>query len=342
MADGHEAITLTGAIAVLNLDQNASSCASGVRRTNALAAGAIAVLYVDPAFINLGASGTSWSMLRAEWDQADAQIQTSPFWARASILFPASSYPVQGDKIADFSSRGPVSSGSLAGVPQYLVKPEITAPGVDILAAFSDNFSGPTTASLDNGTSMSSPHTAGSATLLRAVHPTWTPMQVKSALNMTASTTNLVKANGQPSDLWDRGSGRIDLAKATNTGLILNETGANFLAANPATGGNISALNLPSMANGACAASCSFTRTVTGTIAGSQTYTLSFTGLPPGSAAVSPPAGFTITGTVATQAITVTITGAALTAGVWNLGELVLTPTSGPQPVLHMPIAVRP
>ena len=85
--------------------------------------------------------------------------QSDPAAATASLLFPAASFPQLGDVVADFSSRGPVANSG-----QYLVKPDITAPGVDILAAYAANFGGGATATaLDNGTSMSSPHIAGSA-----------------------------------------------------------------------------------------------------------------------------------------------------------------------------------
>ena len=58
----------TGGIAVIHLDGTSSACASGARRTNALAAGAIGVIFVDVAFLNLGANQTYWSMRRADWD----------------------------------------------------------------------------------------------------------------------------------------------------------------------------------------------------------------------------------------------------------------------------------
>ena len=83
--------------------------------------------------------------------------------------------------LAGFSFRGP--SGMGVGQFANLTKPDITGPGVDIYAA-SPGACG-TSYGFLSGTSMSSPHTAGSAALVRAVRPTWTATEVKSALMMT-------------------------------------------------------------------------------------------------------------------------------------------------------------
>jgi len=318
---------------VLALDQNASSCGSGARRTAALAAGAIGVIFVDRDFINLGASGTSWSMLRADWDKAWAAMQADPQAATASLLLPAASFPQRGDVVADFSSRGP-----LANSGQYVIKPDITAPGVDILAAYTADLGGANATALENGTSMSSPHIAGSAALLRAVRPDWTPTQIRSAMNMTAKFDGLIRADGSATDAWDLGSGRIDLTHAALSGVVLDETTANFVAANPASGGSLASLNLASMASVSCATTCTFTRTVSSTSLTAQNYTLSFTGLLAGAATVTP-ATFTLAAG-ATQTITISIDGTTLASG-WNFGRLVLDANDVLLPSLHMPIAIR-
>jgi subtilisin family serine protease len=107
------------------------------------------------------------------------------------------------DQLADFSSQGPRSGdGGL--------KPELTAPGVDILAARSQYVRGGsgyyTTMS---GTSMATPHVAGAAALLVAAHPDWTGQQLKQALVST------VKATGQYTP-YQAGSGRLDALAAVH------------------------------------------------------------------------------------------------------------------------------
>ncbi|MEO7433292.1 MAG: S8 family serine peptidase [Dokdonella sp.] len=322
-----------GAIAVLALDPNTSACGSIARRTAALTAGAIGVIFVDRDFINLGASDTSWSMLRADWDQAWAQIQTNPSTATASLLLPTASFPQRGDVVADFSSRGP-----LASLNQVIVKPDITAPGVDIIAAYAGAFGGATATAMENGTSMSGPHTTGSGALLRALQPTWTPTEIRSAINLTSKRTGLIRADGSDVDAWDLGSGRVDLTRAALTGLVMDETNANFVAANPSASGDMSTLNLASMASQNCATTCSFTRTVRSTSLVSRDYALTFTG-PTAAAATVVPATFTIAAG-ATQVITVTINGTALATG-WNFNHLELAGNDVLLPLLHMPIAIK-
>ncbi|MFD9704220.1 S8 family serine peptidase [Lentzea sp. NPDC059081] len=101
------------------------------------------------------------------------------------------------DQLASFSSKGPRIGDSG-------LKPEVTAPGVGIVAAAAGTNGGHVAAS---GTSMATPHVAGAAALLRQEHPEWTPAQVKSALATTAKPTAGVSA-------FDQGAGRIDVSKA--------------------------------------------------------------------------------------------------------------------------------
>mgnify|MGYP005846672741 CR=1 FL=1 len=137
----------------------------------------------------------------------------------------------QGDVMAAFSSRG--GPGQTLGIN----KPDITAPGVNILAGHTPmpaTIAGGAPGQLFQviaGTSMSSPHIAGAGALLKALHPDWTPAQIKSALMTTAWLDGVVKEDGvTPVDPFDVGSGRVDLNKAGQPGLTFNVSGADYLA----------------------------------------------------------------------------------------------------------------
>ncbi len=333
-ADGFEVVSdRIGAVAVLSLKSAvASPCASGARRTAAVNAGAVGVVFVDDTYLNLGAANTSWAMLTTDWTQLEAGM--NPATATVTIDIAARAFPSQGDVIAGFSLRGPRLVGG-----QGIVKPDITGPGVDILAVGAANVVGANGVYLNNGTSMSSPHLAGSAALLAALQPTWTPPQIKSAMNLTSNNFGAINADGTPVRPWDYGSGRVNLATAAKVGLVLDETPANFLAANPSSGGDISSLNLASIAKYAMTGTQTFTRTFQRVRTGPQTYTLGFSGLPAGAATFSP-STFTIA-SGATQAVTVSIDSSLITGGVWSFGELTLTPAAGDEPNLHLPVAVH-
>ncbi|MFE0631732.1 S8 family serine peptidase [Streptomyces sp. NPDC058864] len=114
------------------------------------------------------------------------------------------------DALASFSSRGPRIDGAL--------KPEITAPGVDILAANSQ-FDGNDQGSYQSmsGTSMAAPHVAGAAALLAAAHPELTGAQLKDLL---ASSSRQTPAY----DAFEAGSGRLDVAAAAHAGVFASAT----------------------------------------------------------------------------------------------------------------------
>jgi subtilisin family serine protease len=121
-----------------------------------------------------------------------------------------------GNVMGIFSSRGP-------GPIEDILKPDVTAPGINILAGNSpdaansvagENFSS------RSGTSMSTPHVAGVAALLKQAHPDWAPAEIKSAL-MTTAYQDVDDEDGvTPANPFDFGSGHIDANKANDPGLV--------------------------------------------------------------------------------------------------------------------------
>ncbi|QRN98638.1 S8 family serine peptidase [Archangium violaceum] len=114
--------------------------------------------------------------------------------------------------VNDFNPGPQMNSGSSRGpTPDLLMKPDVSAPGTAIVAAVPFAISATGYASL-SGTSMASPHIAGSAALLRQAHPEWTPLQVKTALMNTAG--NLATLTGDSYRTIEQGSGFVDLSRA--------------------------------------------------------------------------------------------------------------------------------
>ncbi|NUP62279.1 MAG: S8 family serine peptidase [Nonomuraea sp.] len=119
------------------------------------------------------------------------------------------------DELADFSSRGPRAADSA-------LKPEITAPGVDIVAARAkDAPFGEGSYVAMSGTSMSTPHVAGAAAILAGQHPDWSPGTLKAALMGSASPNPAVA-------VFDQGSGRVDVGRATAQAVTAEPGGVGF------------------------------------------------------------------------------------------------------------------
>ncbi len=236
-----------------------------------------------------------------------------------------------GDITASFSSRGPVSKVDV-------IKPDIGGPGVDIFAAVnsSANTSGDEFGFL-SGTSMSSPHNAGAGALV-AGSTDWTPYEIKSAIMLTSKDKNVFKEDGvTKADPFDTGAGRIDLTKVLQSGLVLDETPANFLAANPETGGDPKTLNIASMQDSSCVEGCSFTRTVTNRSGNWGVWTMF--GYPKAQGMniwVDP--FVLVLGDGESADVKVTVDTAFADAN-WNFGDVEIIPLMGNLAKLHMPVA---
>src|SRR6267378_4563503 len=118
------------------------------------------------------------------------------------------------DIIAGFSSRGPAFIGNTL---LKEVKPDVVAPGVNVYSSIlMSTCASPPCFAFFQGTSMATPHVAGAAALLKQLHPTWSPAQIKSALVQSATRPVKSSSTGNPlPNPMDRGSGRINLAAAS-------------------------------------------------------------------------------------------------------------------------------
>ena len=234
------------------------------------------------------------------------------------------------DIMAAGSSRGPAAALS------DIVKPDVAAPGTDILAAYKDG----TNYDLMSGTSMASPHVAGAAALLRALYPNWSVTEIQSALMTTAWTDMLKEDYANPAIPFDMGSGRIDMNFAALAGLVLDETKANFDAADPKIGGDPTSLNIASFAENQCLQDCEWTRVVSSTLATSVDWTAAITA-PTGMTVTVTPSNFTLA-PFAQQTITVTADVKGLPADVWAYASFTLEPSQAGVPDAKFPIAVLP
>jgi subtilisin family serine protease len=240
------------------------------------------------------------------------------------------------DIVGGFSSRGP---------SQFeILKPDFTAPGVNILAAVAADGGGPVQYGFQQGTSMSSPHGAGAGALLKALHPTWSPAEIRSAL-ATSATGGLLNEDGAtPANPFDVGSGLLGLGGAAAVGLVLDETGASYAAANPGLGGDPKTLNQPSLVDYRCTFTCSWTRTVKSVLPAAASYTASFSG-PAGMTVTVTPGAFSIPAG-GTQVLQFTADVTALPSGAFAFGAVTLTTGStlpaGPVTSTRLPVVVVP
>jgi len=238
--------------------------------------------------------------------------------------------PSSGDIMPAFSSRGPNNL-----VPDVL-KPDLVAPGVSILSAGPPLQGENPTFSTLSGTSVSAPFVAGAASLLMSLYPDWGPDMIRSALMTTAGASGLLKDDGTSSaDSFVRGAGRVDLREAVWTGLALQESSANFLAADPALGGDPRALNLPFLVDSDSSGISSWRRTFTSTLDVFSSWSVSVSG-PSGMNMTPSPSSFTLApGAAITLLVEANLQG--LPENQWAFGEVVLSSLSSPQ--IRLPVA---
>jgi subtilisin family serine protease len=243
------------------------------------------------------------------------------------------SKPSSADVVAFDSARGPLNLPGEDWVEDTL-KPNLIAPGKSIWAASEH---GQAYQPL-SGTSMSSPHVAGAAALLKSVHRGWGPSQLASAIETTSTPELARNRDGNPAEPHDRGSGRPQLGEAANAGLSLEVTSQEFFSADPQLGGDPKDLNLAGLVDSSCSDVCTFTRTVTDQMGGGS-WTATAEDFPDGAIVSVNPQNFTLTnGSSRSLQIDVDVADIVV-VGQWISGRVRLSAAGSPDQYLTVSVS---
>ncbi|HKB72849.1 MAG TPA: S8 family serine peptidase, partial [Burkholderiales bacterium] len=306
--------THTGKIVVIDR----GTCTFSTKIRNARDAGASGVLVVnnapgDPAAMGQDGTADQPATSAVMLAQNDRGAIRSAAATNASATANGTSFAEvltnNQNFLAGFSSRGPTNLLD--------IKPDVCAPGVNVLSSVPGN-----RFAMFQGTSMATPHVAGSSALLVQLHPDWTPAMVKSALVDTATrAANLGTTNPQ-----NIGGGVINLAAATTTKAVLEPATLSFRKIEPESG-----------------QSKTISVTLTNVSGASQTYTATAAvtvGASTGVVASVSPASVTLgAGESATLNVTVNADKAAASGQYW--GRLTVTPATGAAVAAPLWVAIR-
>jgi subtilisin family serine protease len=325
---------------------------------NAADAGAVAAIVYniagDPIVMH-GESGRS-DIPAIMMGQADANLILAEFDAGNDVTvvldkgFLLASSDT-GNEMATFSARGPAPVADI-------LKPDVTAPGVNILAGFSPDSAyskeGENFAYL-SGTSMSTPHVAGVAALIRQAHPDWSPATIKSALMTTSRQDITSSGGGGAASPFDFGAGHIAPNSAIDPGLAFEITDDEYDAfacgiESPAVteercekleAAGVSSegrqLNLPSVSLSELANSQTVTRRVTNVDDEAGSYLIEASSPPGMRVDVVPDSISLAPGESVTFEITITYESGPL--DLWRFGSFTWRST---EHTVYGPIAVRP
>jgi minor extracellular serine protease Vpr len=294
------------------------TCTFSTKIRNARDAGAVGVLVVnnsagDPAA--MGQDGTpdqpkTPAVMLAQADRgairglaASSTSATANGAAFAEVLTNNQNF------LAGFSSRGPTNLLD--------IKPDVCAPGVNVYSSIRHGGF-----AMFQGTSMATPHVAGSSALLRQLHPDWTPAQVKGALVGTATRDARLRTTN-PQNI---GGGVINLAAATSTAAVLEPATLSFRKIEPESG---QSKTISVTLTNVSSASQTFTAAAAVTVGASADV----------AASVSPSSVTLGAGESATLNVTVDAAKSAASGQYW--GRLTVTPSSGSPVAAPLWVAIR-
>ncbi|MCL1119204.1 S8 family serine peptidase [Shewanella seohaensis] len=290
------------------------SCNFTLKAANAKAAGAKAVVVYNNAAgapITMSMPGEEFPAVMITMDAGLAIIESMGEAATTGTIVAKTKrimVPELADNLNSTSSRGPDGN-------QNILKPDIAAPGTNILSAFSPDDGGEDF-NMISGTSMASPHVAGAAALMSQLHPDWSANDIKTALTSTAKFDGILDDDAvTPATPFDMGAGRMDLDAAAKAVLTFDK---------------------PSIASDSCVGPCTFTRTVYNKADTKTSWNLSASSDSTG-ITVSPATLELAAGASATFTVTVDSTFAEY--GEWIFGNIMITSADGLQDA-HLPLAV--
>jgi subtilisin family serine protease len=307
------------------------------------------VLYNDP----LGATNTlalfhsvpSVHLVAASGLAVKSYITAMGAGATASIAQATILYNATAPLTASFSSRGPLLAGN-----GDILKPDLIAPGESILAAVAPPGNRGREFDLYSGTSMSSPHVAGLAALMKEKYSNWSPMMIKSALMTTAYDVldgGTPAPNTNPVLIFRQGAGHVQPNSALDPGLVYDSNFADWLSficgAQPGGGCtgvtpmDPSDLNLASIAIGDMAGVQTVKRRVTNVSGKPLTVTAAVTGMGGFNTVVNPSSLTLKPGE--TQQFTVSFARTTAALNAYTGGQLTWT---GGGYTVRSPIVVRP
>jgi subtilisin family serine protease len=277
--------------------------------------------------VHIGPAGAAkvWSYIAAKGSAATAELKLGNITKTKTPL----------PQIGGFSSRGPALANDAD-----LLKPDVSAPGVSVLAAVAPPSNSGRSYDLYSGTSMAAPHITGLAAFMLSVHPQWSPMKIKSAM-MTTATRLKDSAGKLSNDVLAQGAGQVTPKRFFDPGLFVTSTPREWLGFLTGQGLDTGVpalaakdLNGPSLAQGQVTSATSFTRTFTSSMVGTWKVAISV----PGFSAKSSASKLVAKRPGDIEDLTFDFTRTTAPLGEFTMGWVTLT---GPTTV-RIPVALRP